>query len=325
MHLPTDSAMFSRASKGSAMRLLTSVPTIAVLWFAGCGSAPSTSTSHGSLSSQGPGAPSKSAAEQPTFGSPEEAVSALYRASAAKDLEAMTRIVGLPAQDVTSGDAEQDARQMEQFARAHDERLKIVPDGNARARVFIGKDNYPLASPLVRTGERWLFDSAGGKEELIARVIGENELATIGVCRAYVQAQYEYYAEDRNGDDVLQYAQRLASTSGHRDGLYWHVAEGELASPLGPLIAEARAEGYLSGSARKLDEPKPYHGYLFRILTAQGEHAPGGSYSYIINGRMVAGFALVAYPAKWNRWGVMTFVVGANGKLLQKNLGEHTL
>jgi hypothetical protein len=260
----------------------------------------------------------------PTFASPEEAVNALYRAAAGKDLEAMARIVGLSVQDVSTGDAARDAGQMEHFVKAHDEHLDIVPHG-ARAQVFSGKDNFPLASQLVQTGARWQFDSAGGKAELIARVIGENELATIGVCRAYVQAQYEYYSEDRNGDDVLQYAQRLASTSGQHDGLYWHAAEGEPASPLGPLLAEARAEGYLSGSARKLDEPKPYHGYLFRVLTAQGEHAPGGSYSYIIHGRMVAGFALLAYPARWNRSGVMTFVVGANGRVFQKNLGEHTL
>jgi hypothetical protein len=213
---------------------------------------------------------------------------------------------------------------MEHFVKGYGERVKIVADGDGRARVFIGNENFPLASALVRVGNTWSFDAAGGWQELIARVIGENELATIGVCRAYVQAQYEYYAEDRNGDDVLQYAQHLASTAGQHNGLYWHAAEGEPASPLGPLIAAARAQGFLHGSARQLDEPKPYHGYLFKILMAQGASAPGGQYSYIINGRMVAGFALLAYPAKWNRSGVMTFLVGANGKVFQKNLGELT-
>jgi Protein of unknown function (DUF2950) len=309
------------------MRSLTiCVSALAVAWSTGCSVPPSASTSaatQDARSTQGPDT-SKPEIEQPTFASPEAAVAALYQAATAKDLDAMAHIVGLPVQDVATGDTEKDARQVERFVKAHDEHLNIVPDGTSRARVFIGKENYPLASPLVKVGDRWQFDSAGGKEELIARVIGENELATIGVCRAYVQAQYEYYAEDRNGDDVLQYAQRLASSTGQRDGLYWHAAEGEPASPLGPLIAEARAEGYLRGSARKLDEARPYHGYLFKVLTAQGANAPGGSYSYVINGRMVAGFALVAYPARWNKWGVMTFLVGANGKVWQKNLGEDT-
>src|SRR5262249_18845679 len=129
---------------------------------------------------------------------------------------------------------------------------------------------------------------------------------------------------DRDGDDVLEYAQHLASTPGNHDGLYWKARDDEPDSPLGELIAQARATGYLQGSARKLDEPKPYHGYLFKVLTKQGEHAPGGKHDYIINGHMIAGFALVAYPAKWNHSGVMTFLVGANGRVYQKDLGEKT-
>jgi hypothetical protein len=312
------------------MRPLTTVLSgVAALCFAGCatqptGRAPEPAPIQSTRIAPAPDVPPQLLPGQPSFASPEDAVGALYGASAAKDLKAMANILGLPEEDICTGDAAEDTRQAAFFARGHDEFLKIQPDGDARAKVFFGKDNYPLASPLVHQGDRWFFDSAGGKEELLARVIGENELETIGVCRAYVQAQYEYYSEDRNGDDLLEYAQKLGSTSGERDGLYWHTAEGEPESPLGPLIAQARAEGYLHGSARQLDVPKPYHGYLFQILTSQGKDAPGGQYSYIINGHMVAGFALIAYPAKWNHTGVMTFIVGANGKVFQKDLGENT-
>jgi len=218
-------------------------------------------------------------AGQPSYATPEEAVGALYHAAANKDLKAMANIVGLPVEDAGTGDAAKDSALAAKFATAYDEYNKTVPDPKdpSRARVFIGKDNYPVASPLVRRDGRWFFDSAGGKQELLARVVGENELSTIGVCRAYVQAQYEYYSEDRNSDDVLQYAQRLASSRGLHDGLYWHTDAKQPESPLGPLVAQAKAEGFIRGSPRSLDEPKPYHGYLFRILTRQGPHAAGGA------------------------------------------------
>jgi hypothetical protein len=269
--------------------------------------------------------PAKPLAGAPTYATPEEAVNALYQAAKAGDTGAMARIVGLPQEDVASGDPPEDRARAALFVAAHDQFTKIVPESDRVARAFIGADNFPLCSPLVKTDDgRWFFDSAGGKEELINRTIGENELETIGVCRAYVQAQYEYYAEDRDGDDVLEYAQSLGSTRGAHDGLYWRAGADETESPLGPLIAEARAEGYLRGSARQLDIPKPYHGYLFRILTRQGPGAPGGAHDYVINGNMIAGFAMVASPAKWNRSGVMTFIVGPNGRVYQKNLGEMT-
>jgi hypothetical protein len=264
--------------------------------------------------------------DQPSYATPDDAVTALSQAAANKDLQAMARILGLPAQDVEQGGATPPADLAARFAASFDEfhRLVVNPQDANRARLFIGKDNYPVASPLVRMNDKWFFDSAGGKKALTARVIGENELNTIGVCRAYVQAQYEYYSEDRNGDDVLQYAQLLASTKGHHDGLYWKTEADQPESPLGPLIAQAKAEGHIRGSARSLDVPKPYHGYLFRILAAQGPHAAGGAYSYVINSRMVAGFALLAFPAKYGKSGVMTFEVGANGKVYQKDLGPTT-
>lgn len=302
------------------MKSLLSIVTLTML--AGCAHSRTTSDARmeGLASSPAP----SPATDQPSFASPDEGAMALYKAAAAKDLKAMARIVGLPDQEVCSGDAAKDAAQAARFANACDQRHKIVMDGESKARLFIGENNYPVASLLVRRGSAWTFDSAGGREALTARVIGENELATIGVCRAFVQAQYEYYAEDRNADDVLEYAQHLASDNGQHDGLYWLTQGDEPESPLGALVAQARTTGYLAGDAHKLDEARPYHGYVFRILTGQGESAPGGKYSYVINGHMVAGFALIASPAKWNHSGVMTFIVGANGRVYQKNLGEQT-
>lgn len=281
------------------------VPTAVLCLLASCAGAPAPSP-----------AVAEASAPQPDFASPEDAVAALYQAAAAKDLVGMAQVVGLPKQEVVTGNADKDAARVLRFVKAYDERMRLVADGDGRLRVFIGANDYPLSSPLVRDGERWKFDSAGGRQELTNRIVGENELATIGVCRAFVHAQYEYYAEDRDGDDVLQYAAKLASSPERRDGLYWPAADGEAVSPLGRLIADASVDG--------AGEPKPYHGYLFKVLTAQGDRAPGGAHSYLLNGRMLSGFALVAYPARWRRSGVMTFVVGANGKVLQKDLGERT-
>jgi hypothetical protein len=309
--------------------LLVAAPLI-VLAASGCATdttrrEPADSATHAStLSAHAQVDPPTILPGQPGFDSQQQAVDALRKAAAAGDLSAMARTLGLPEEDVVSPDSAANAQRAAMFTTAASEFTNIVPDGDSRARVFIGKNNYPLASPLVRVGGKWYFDSAGGKQELLARAIGENELATIAVCHAYVQAQYEYYAMDRNGDDVLEYAQKLGSSRGQHDGLYWPAEGNEPDSPLGPLVAQARASGYLRGSVRQLDEPKPYHGYIFQVLTAQGENAAGGKYSYIINGRMIAGFALVAYPAKWNHTGATTFLVAANGKVYQKNLGDQT-
>jgi hypothetical protein len=287
------------------------VPTAVLCLLASCAGAPARSSS---------AAPEAEAPApllpQPDFDTPEDAVAALYQAAAAKDLIGMAQVVGLPAQEVVTGDADKDAARVRRFVKAYDERMRLVADGDGRMRVFIGNNDFPLSSPLVRKGARWQFDSAGGRQELTNRIVGENELATIGVCRAFVHAQYEYYAEDRDGDDVLQFAAQLASSPGRRDGLYWPALGHEPVSPLGRLIADASADG--------AGEPKPYHGYLFKVLTAQGDCAPGGAHSYLVNGRMLSGFALVAYPSRWRLSGVMTFVVAANGKVLQKDLGERT-
>ena len=189
-------------------------------------------------------------------------------------------------------------------------------------------NSAPTAGPFPfrwcnRTGNG-TSTSTAGKEEILNRRIGANELGAIQVCRAYVEAQREYASEDRNGDEVLEYAQHLRSTPGAHDGLYWSTRTGDELSPLGPLVAQARGEGYRHQNKILTEEQSPYHGYYFKILTRQGKHTPGGKYNYIINGHMIAGFALVAWPAEWGNTGVMTFIVNQEGKVYQKNLGPKT-
>jgi hypothetical protein len=174
--------------------------------------------------------------------------------------------------------------------------------------------------PIVKKDGTWFFDTLAGKEEILNRRIGEDEATAIGVCRTYVLAQREYASEDRDGSGVLKFAQRIKSTPGTKDGLYWPAGPGEVQSPLGPLVAEARAEGY--GGKTAEGQPQPFHGYRFKVLTAQGPAAPGGAYDYVINGNLIAGFALVAYPAHWGESGVMTFIVNQWGRVYQCNLGE---
>jgi hypothetical protein len=187
-----------------------------------------------------------------------------------------------------------------------------------RRVLVIGDQAWPVPIPIVRAGERWRFATEEGVDELVNRRIGGNERNAIYVLRAYLDAQRAYAASDRDGDGVLQYAQKLASAPGKHDGLYWpaDAAKGEEESPFGPLIAESAA--YLKGHAAG----DPYRGYQFRILTRQGKNAPGGAYSYVINGRMIAGFAMVAYPAEYGKSGVMTFIVSHNGKVFEKDLGK---
>jgi hypothetical protein len=173
--------------------------------------------------------------------------------------------------------------------------------------------------------DQWFFDTEAGKEEILNRRIGENELTAILVCRTYVKAQREYVLKDGDNDGILAYAQKLRSDPGRKNGLFWRHAPGEAASPLGELVARARMEGYKKGKSVFKEQPLPFHGYYFRVLTGQGKNAPGGKYNYIINGNMVAGFALVAFPSNWGKSGVMTFIVNQQGKVYQKNLGPGTM
>jgi hypothetical protein len=188
----------------------------------------------------------------------------------------------------------------------------------------VGADYWPFPVPIINRNGRWLFDTEAGKEELLRRRIGQNELSTLAVMRAYVDAQREYASKDRDGDEVLEYAQKITSSPGKTDGLYWpEELNGEL-SPLGPWVAEAQTEGYFADPSAPQEGPQAFHGYYFRILTRQGSHAPGGKYDYIINGNMILGFALVGWPADYGDSGIMTFIVNQQGRVYQKDLGKNT-
>lgn len=261
------------------------------------------------------------AAEQRTFATPEAAVDALVAALKANDEAALAAIFGDKHKElVDSGDAAQNAAARAKASEALAAFRVLDSRGEDRRVLMMGVNAWPMPIPLVRVGGAWRFATEEGVEELINRRIGHNENSAIEVLRAYVDAQRQYASTDRDGDGVLQYAQKLASTTGKHDGLYWpaDAAKGEEESPFGPLIAASSA--YLKGHK----EGDAYRGYHFRILTRQGKSAAGGAYSYVINGRMIAGFAMVAFPAEYGVSGVMTFVVSHNGKVFQKDLGKNS-
>lgn len=259
--------------------------------------------------------------KQTRFPSAEEAVKALIDAARADDATALIRILGPERKNVVlSGDPTSDKRARETFVKAHDEKAQLRA-GASEAWLAVGTDEWQFPIPVVKDATGWRFDAKKGTAEILRRRIGRNELNVIQVCLAYVDAQREYAAKDRDADGIPAYAQRIASDSGKRNGLYWEASAGEEASPLGPMVARARSEGYTKGTG---DGPAPYHGYLFRILTAQGSHAKGGAFSYVAGRRMIGGFALIAYPAAYGTSGVMTFIVNHDGVVHQKDLGPST-
>jgi hypothetical protein len=260
-------------------------------------------------------------AGQKTFASPEEAVKALVAAVKADNLKELKAIFGPSGKGMlSSGDAVEDKIAKERFLSAYEEKNALMQDGDGKTVLQIGLEEWPFAIPIVKKGKGWYFDTKKGREELTYRRIGRNELHTIQTCLAYVDAQREYAAKSRMGDDLLQYAQKFISTPGMKDGLYWESKPGEEESPLGDFFARATREGY-----KKTDnKPIPYHGYYFKILKGQGENAPGGAYDYVVNGKMVGGFALVAYPAQYDVSGIMTFIVNHDGVVYEKNLGKGT-
>jgi hypothetical protein len=271
--------------------------------------------------------PKALAAGEQTFTSPQAAVNTLLAAALDHDTNALHTIFGPDGRDLISPDAVQATAEYKRFVQRLSQKTQLVnrpTNGAPGLTLTIGLDDWPFPIPLVQQDGQWFFDTAAGREEILARRIGMDELGAINVCTAYVQAQREYAAQDRLGDGVLAYAQHLRSTPGTHDGLFWPAKTGEDLSPLGPFIAQARVEGYRHTAARLNDESAPYHGYYFKILTRQGKHAPGGAYDYRINGRMLAGFALVAWPAEWGNTGLMTFIVSQQGKVWQKNLGSKT-
>jgi Protein of unknown function (DUF2950) len=257
---------------------------------------------------------------QRRFASVEEAAQALVDALKSGEQKAMLAVLGDAGKGIVlSGDAVDDRRARARFVAAYEEKHRLEA-GGGKVVLVVGSDDFPFPIPVVPDGPSWRFDTAAGKEEILNRRIGRNELNTIQVCLAYVDAQREYYARDPDGDALLQYAQTFASSPGKRDGLYWPTNPGEPPSPLGPFVAKARGEGY----SKRSTAPVPYWGYYYRILTAQGKDAPGGAYDYLAHGHLMGGFALVAYPAQYGVSGVMTFIVNQDGVVYQKDLGPNT-
>lgn len=259
-----------------------------------------------------------------TFATPDEAAASLAAAAKAKDRQALRAIFGPAVEDIENPDLVQATNELRTFTAAVDLGFHLSRDSETKYELVVGTNDWPFPIPIVQRNGRWFFDTVAGEEELLNRRIGKNELAVLDVMRAYVDAQREYASRDRDGDQVLEYAQRLASTPGKKDGLYWPPdLDGEI-SPFGPFVAHAQAAGYFGDTPIDKFSPQPYQGYLFKILTRQGKHAPGGKYEYIINGNMIGGFALVAWPADYDQSGIMTFIVNQQGRVYEKDLGTST-
>jgi len=259
------------------------------------------------------------ATAQQTYKTPQAAVDALIAAAKADDEKAALAVFGKDGEDIiSSGDKVSDEAIRKRFVESYDSKHQIAMDGDAKATLVIGQNDYPFPVPLVRKAGLWSFDTAAGRREVLVRRIGRNELNAIQTSLAYVDAQNDYAAKDR-GSGVGVYAQRFVSEPDKKNGLYWPTAAGEEESPLGELFAAATKQGYRAGEGRA-----PYHGYYYKILTKQGPAAPGGAHDYVVNGRMIGGFALVAYPAEYRNSGVMTFLVNYDGTVYQKDLGRDT-
>jgi Protein of unknown function (DUF2950) len=258
------------------------------------------------------------ASAQQRFHTTDQAVNALVGAVRISNRGDMLTILGREAIEiVSSGDDAADAAQRQRFVAAYDAKHNIQMDGDSRAIVIVGQEDFPFPIPLVQKNGMWQFDTAAGKQEILYRRIGRNELDTIQVCLAVVDAQNDYADKDRTGAGRGIYAQRIVSQPGKRDGLYWPASGADDESPLGELFAQASQEGYSVGVNRA-----PFHGYYYKLLTKQGSNAPGGALDYVVSGKMIGGFALVAFPAYYGNTGVMTFLVNHAGRVYEKDLGE---
>jgi len=256
-----------------------------------------------------------------TFASPAQASRALFLAAQAGDATALLKIFGPDGKEiVSSGDPVEDKNSREQFVRKYREMNRLVEEPDGTVRLYIGAENWPLPIPLVNHNDAWYFDTAAGKEEILLRRIGRNEIAAMRICQELVDAQKEYYAESLNGE-VKQYAQKFVSDEGKHNGLYWKTGRGESESPVGSHLAYAGGDTYPADSK---SGAKPFYGYYFQILTKQGEHAAGGAKSYIVDGKMTGGFAFLAYPVEYAASGVMSFIVGQDRIVYQKDLGPKT-
>jgi len=255
------------------------------------------------------------------FDSPQAAVDAVLKAASDYDTDALAKIFGPDGKEIyATGDAVQDKNRAESFVAEAKEKMEVSvdPKTGKRAFIIVGNEDWPMPVPLVKAGSKWYFDTKAGKQELLYRRIGSNELDAIQICRGYVDAQDEYAMKPREGYNVNQYAQRIVSTPGTEDGLAWKNADGTWGGPIGENIAEAIVEGYSS-------REQPYHGYFFKVLKGQGPDAPLGRLDYVIKGVMIGGFALVAAPAQYRVTGVKTFIVSNDGVVYQKDLGPTTL
>jgi hypothetical protein len=261
---------------------------------------------------------------QQGFATPEDAARALADAVRADDVNALVALLGPASRSwLASGDPVADRADWRKFLAAYDKKVSVSAVADGRAVMLVGDDDWPFPAPLIRKGDRWVFDADAGREEIINRRIGQNELDAIKTLLAVVDAQREYAVDDLDGNGSSDYAQRFLSSEGSRDGLYWPADANERPSPLGPMIGAATRQGYVAKTATT-GEPSAYHGYRFRMLTAQGKNAAGGAYSYLVGDRMIGGFAVVAYPARYGVSGVMTFIVNHDGTVYQKDLGKAT-
>ncbi len=258
--------------------------------------------------------------KQKTFTSPESAVQALIQAAREADEKGLLAILGPEGEDVIdSGDEVNDRRARERFLSAYDAAYALVNSSDDSVTLQIGTQEWPFTIPIVKQGDVWYFDTPSGVDEILNRRIGRNELSTIQVCLAIVDAQREYAMQDRSGDGFRTYAEKFSSDPGKRNGLYWRAQAGEEPSPLGVLFLDANKEGYTSRTVD--DSPAPYHGYYYRLIYSQGKHAPGGAFDYVVQGKLIGGFAVVAYPAEYGNSGVMTFIVNHDDIVYQKDLG----
>jgi len=274
-----------------------------------------------------PAPAAQKAVAQKTFATPQEAASALAEAVRKHDKNLLQAVLGPSSRSwLSSGDEVADRRDMDKFLAAYDRKNSISQQTDGKAILLAGEGGWSFPAPMVRKGNGWVFDAVAGHEEIFNRRIGRNELDAIQTLLAVVDAQREYAAGDPDRNGYHDYARRFISGKGKKDGLFWPSRAGEPLSPLGPLVGAAAREGYgkKSGGGKSSGKAAAYHGYRYRILAAQGKHAPGGAYSYLVGDKMIGGFAMVAYPAKYGVSGVMTFLVNHDGIVHQKDLGKST-
>jgi hypothetical protein len=300
------------------IRLTTSIALALTALAVGCatGPVPTTAPTHGQVEGRpGPG--------EMTFDSDTAAVDAMVAAAKSHNYEQVHKLLGPAWKELVSGDKIEDEKDFDEFAKRAAEKSSLVKESPNVSILHVGNDDWPFPIPVAKGADgKWFFDTEAGKNELLARRIGENELDAIDICRHYVLAQREYASIDHDGSDVLKYAQQILSTPGKTDGLYWQPIPGQSLSPFDQVFAAAATQGYQPGKAH---QRQPLYGYRFRVLKRQGSDAPGGKYDYVVNGNMVAGFALIAYPTDYGASGIMTFIINQNGKLYQKDLGPDTV